>query len=154
MSDSTVTAFVPKGRGSNNPKVMLRAAVVEKPRSLPSNLRPVAAHDAAGDEVRMRWTFVIIAVDGLADIHLESLHFSTLNSTEKLSKAIVKGRTASPRVELVNSSAETTSFFTAVPHPIRASWPFCSPVTTAISRPLLTHLAPPCDPRTPREHPQ
>lgn len=86
VSDSTVAAFVPKGRGSNSPKViLLRADVAEKPRSLPSNFRPLAAHDAAGDEVRMRWTFVIIAVDGLADIHLESLHFSTLISAEKAS---------------------------------------------------------------------
>ena len=40
-------------------------------------------HDATSDEGRDRWTFYIITIDGIADIHLESLHFATLNLAGK-----------------------------------------------------------------------
>ena len=40
-------------------------------------------HDATSDEARDRRTFYIITADGMADIHLESLHFALLNLTGK-----------------------------------------------------------------------
>ena len=40
-------------------------------------------HDATSDEGRNRWTFYIITIDGMADFHLESLHFAPLNLAGK-----------------------------------------------------------------------
>ena len=37
---------------------------------------------ATSDEGRDRWTFYVIMFDGMANIHLESLHFTTLNLAE------------------------------------------------------------------------
>ena len=74
-----------KGRGFNDPREMIFNIVPAQRAEVKvcGVCRATFDHDATSDEGRDRWTFYIITVDRMTDIHLEYLHFATLNLAEK-----------------------------------------------------------------------
>ena len=74
----------------NNPRVFLFNIVFAKRAEMGLKLAEFAEqaltssrHDPACDEARDRWKLDIITADGMADIHLESLHSTPVNLTGK-----------------------------------------------------------------------
>ena len=72
--------------GWNYPRVLLFNIVFAKRAEMGLKLAEFAEqaltsrrHDPACDEARDRWTLDIITADGMADVHLDSLHFTPLN---------------------------------------------------------------------------
>ena len=60
-----------------------RAEVGLKPAEFAEQALTSGHHNTVSEEARERQTFSIVTVDVLADFHLESLHFTTLNLAKK-----------------------------------------------------------------------